>query len=346
MSGSPGARGSGYHCAMAHSHPQRRASPHSHHDHHDHHAHAASDQHSHGSAPSSQRALIAALTLTLAFAAVEAVAGWLAGSLALMSDAGHMVTDSLSLGVALIAATIALRPPSARMSYGYSRVEVLAALFNAGFMFAVILLIGWNAALRLRSPQPVDGNTVVWIAALGLGVNLLVAWVLSRGGDHRHNLNTRGALIHVLGDALGSVAALLAGAVIHFTGWTPIDPLLSIGICALIASSTWRLAREAIHTLMEGVPGSMSIADVGRRMARVEGVIEVHDLHIWSMDSRSPALSAHVTVVDLADWPRQLAELRTLLKHDFAIGHATLQVETPRQATVLVRDIAGRSRMH
>ena len=133
---------------------------------------------------------------------------------------------------------------------------------------------------------------------------------------------------------------------IRYTGWTPIDPLLSIGICALIASSTWRLAREAIHTLMEGVPGSMSIAEVGRRMARVEGVIEVHDLHIWSMDSRSPALSAHVTVADLADWPRQLAELRALLKHDFAIGHATLQVETPRQATVLVRDIAGRGRMH
>lgn len=321
-----------------------------HHPHPHRHRHDASqprgghaDGHSqhHRNAP--RRALIFALALTLGFAAVEAVAGWLAGSLALLSDAGHMVTDSLSLAVALVAAIIALRPPSARMSYGYARVEVLAALFNAGFMFGVILLIGWNAVLRLRSPQPVDGGTVIWIAALGLAVNLLVAWLLSRG-DHAHNLNARGALLHVLGDALGSVAALLSGAVIHFTGWLPIDPLLSLGICALIATSTWRLAREAVHTLMEGVPGSVSIAEVGQRMASVEGVLDVHDLHIWSMDSRSPALSAHVTVSELAAWPRQLTELRELLAREFAIDHATLQVETPRQSTVLVRDINGRRR--
>lgn len=295
-------------------------------------------------AASSQHALIAALTLTLVFAGVEAIAGWLAGSLALMSDAGHMVTDSLSLGVALIAATIALRPPSERMSYGYSRVEVLAALFNAGFMVAVILMIGWNAVERLRTPRAVDGDTVIWIGALGLAVNLLVAWILSRGGDHEHDLNTRGALLHVMGDALGSVAALASGLVIRYTGWTPIDPLLSIGICALIAGSTWRLAREAIHMLMEGVPGGMSIAEVGQRMTSVEGVLDVHDLHIWSMDSRHAALSAHVTVADLTAWPRQLIELRAILEHEFSIGHATLQAEFPPQSTVLVRDISDRRR--
>ena len=141
------------------------------------------------------------------------MAGWLAGALALMSAAGHRSTDTLSRGVALIAASIALRPPSARMSYGYSRVEVLAALFNAGFMVAVILLIGWNAIERLRTPQSVDGDTVIWIGALGLAVNLLVAWILSRSGDHEHNLNTRGALLHVMGDALGSVAALASGLI-------------------------------------------------------------------------------------------------------------------------------------
>ena len=319
---------------------------HSHRSHHAPNAGGSAGEHAHADDVSSQRALVAALTLTLVFAAVEAIAGWLAGSLALMSDAGHMVTDSLSLGVALIAATIALRPPSARMSYGYSRVEVLAALFNAGFMFAVILLIGWNAIERLRTPQPVDGNTVIWIGALGLAVNLLVAWTLSRSGGHEHNLNTRGALLHVMGDALGSVAALASGLVIRYTGWTPIDPLLSIGICALIAGSTWRLAREAIHTLMEGVPGGVSITEVGGRMASVEGVLDVHDLHIWSMDSRRPALSAHVTVADLSAWPRQLIELRALLNREYSIGHATLQVETPPQSTVLVRDINGRRRAH
>ena len=309
--------------------------PHHDHDHGRKHVHRAAGQ----DAASSQRALIAALTLTLVFAVVEAIAGWLAGSLALMSDAGHMVTDSLSLGVALIAASIALRRPSARMSYGYSRVEVLAALFNAGFMVAVILLIGWNAIERLRTPQQIDGDTVIWIGALGLAVNLLVAWILSRSGDHEHNLNTRGALLHVMGDALGSVAALASGLAIRYTGWTPIDPLLSIGICALIAGSTWRLAREAIHTLMEGVPHGLSTPDIGNRMASVAGVSEVHDLHIWSMDARHAALSAHIRVADLTDWPAVMSALRELLAHEFGIQHTTLQPEPIPVATVALSEV-------
>jgi cobalt-zinc-cadmium efflux system protein len=322
------------HSHRAGDHHARAHHAHDGHDHHDHHAGAP------------RRALGLALTITLGFAAVEAVAGWMAGSLALLSDAGHMVTDSLSLGVALLAAAVALRPPSASMSYGYARVEVLAALFNAGFMFAVILMIGWQAVERLRAPQPVDGATVIWIGALGLAINLLVAWILSRDGDAAHNLNTRGALLHVMGDALGSVAALASGVVIRQTGWTPIDPILSIGICALIAGSTWRLAREAIHTLMEGVPAGLSTPEIGRRMAAVAGVVEVHDLHIWSMDARRPALSAHVRVADLADWPRQLDEIRQLLAREFAIEHVTLQPEAQQHATVLLRDIAGRRRLH
>lgn len=324
-----------------HGHAHRAGDHHA----HAHHAHDGHDHHDHH-AGAPRRALGLALAITLGFAAVEAVAGWMAGSLALLSDAGHMVTDSLSLGVALLAAAVALRPPSARMSYGYARVEVLAALFNAGFMFAVILMIGWQAVERLRAPQPVDGATVIWIGALGLAINLLVAWILSRDGDAAHNLNTRGALLHVLGDALGSVAALASGVVIRQTGWTPIDPILSIGICALIAGSTWRLAREAIHTLMEGVPAGLSTPEIGRRMAAVAGVVEVHDLHIWSMDARRPALSAHVRVADLADWPRQLDEIRQLLAREFAIEHVTLQPEAQQHATVLLRDIAGRRRLH
>lgn len=316
------------------------------HEHDDGHAHGHEHDHAHDHRVAPRRALIFALVLTLGFAVVEALAGWFAGSLALLSDAGHMVTDALSLGVALLAATIALRPPSERMSYGYARVEVLAALFNAGFMFAVILSIVWHAIERLRAPQAVDGGIVIWIGALGLGINLLVAWILARSGDHAHNLNTRGALLHVLGDALGSVAALAAGVVIRYTGWTPIDPLLSMGICALILGSTWRLASEAVHTLMEGVPHNLSVPDIGRRMAGVAGVIEVHDLHIWSMDARRAALSAHVTVAEMSEWPRQLIELRRMLEHDFSIRHVTLQVEMPTRATVFVQDIARRGRLH
>lgn len=338
----PTASGHAHH-ETAHNHGHDHAH---HHAHGDRHAHAHAAPHHHGTAGTPRRALALALAITLSFAAVEAVAGWLAGSLALMSDAGHMVTDSLSLAVALLAATIALRPPTDRMSYGYARIEVLAALFNAGFMVAVILMICWHAVERLHAPQPVDGATVIGIGALGLGVNLLVAWVLSRNGDHAHDLNTRGALLHVLGDALGSVAALASGLVILRTGWTPIDPLLSVGICALIAVSTWRLAREAIHTLMEGVPHGLSTAGIGRRMAAVAGVVEVHDLHVWSMDSRRVALSAHVTVADLAQWPLQLRELRAMLAGEFDIEHVTLQVETPQHATVSLRDIAGRRHPH
>lgn len=321
-----------------------------HHDSHPDHAHAHAGHrtgtaHSpHHGHESSQRALTVALVLTFGFAGVEAVAGWIAGSLALISDAGHMLTDSLALLLAGVAAWVARKPPSARMSYGYSRVEVLAALFNAGFMFAVIILIGWNAVQRLQAPLPVDGTTVIWIGAMGLAVNLLVAWILSRGGDHGHDLNTRGALLHVMGDALGSLAALIAGLVIRNTGWTPIDPLLSFGICGLIALSTWRLAREAIHTLMEGVPQGLSSPDVGRRMAMVAGIVDVHDLHIWSMDARHAALSAHITLIDMSAWPRIMHELRELLALEFNIDHATLQPETVPVATVALSEVRRRDR--
>lgn len=333
-------------------HHHAHHTPHTkHHDHGHHHPDQPGSRqghdhvgHQHG-AHASQRALLLALVLTFGFAGVEAVSGWFAGSLALMSDAGHMVTDSLSLVLAVLAAWIAKRPPTERMSWGYARVEVLAALFNAGFMVAVVMLIAWSAVGRLLAPQQVDGATVMWVAAIGLGINLLVAWILSRGDKEHRDMNTRGALLHVMGDALGSVAALVSGLVIRQTGWTPIDPLLSVGICALILVSTLRLAREAIHTLLQGVPGHLSVQQVGQRMARARGVIEVHDLHIWSMDSRQAALAAHVTVTDMADWPRVLNELRTLLHDDFAIEHITLQAEeTPTLATIAVQDIVRPSR--
>lgn len=301
------------HAASGHVHHHDHGCGHGHgHDHHHHH-------HGHGATGST---LQLALLLTLGFALVEAVAGLRAGSLALLGDAGHMVTDSFSLALAALAAWLAKKPPSQRHSYGLARGEVLAGFLNAGFMLAVVLWIAINAVLRLLEPRPVAGETVTIVAAIGLVINLGVAWLLSRG---EQNLNTRGALLHVLGDLLGSVAALAAGLIISRTGWTPIDPLLSLLICALIVGSSLRLAREALHALLDGVPDEISLPEVGRRMAADPGVHSVHDLHIWPLSSSRTALSAHVVLHRLEDWDSVLPRLQTLLQHDFEIDHITLQ---------------------
>lgn len=301
-------------------------------------AHHGHDHVNYGAMPST---LAAALVLTLLFAGVEAVAGWWAGSLALLGDAGHMLTDSLALGLAALAAWLARRPPSSTHSYGYARVEVLAALVNAGFMFAVVVGICWSAVQRLIDPRTVQGNVVTWVAAAGLAINIAVAWLLSRG---ERTINVRGALLHVLGDLLGSVAALASGVVITMTGWMPIDPLLSLFICALILASTLRLAREAAHTLIEGVPQEISLPEVGRRLAETAGVMGVHDLHIWSLSSSRVALSAHIVVRNLSEWERILPMLREMLDHDFRITHVTLQPEVPPASVHPIPDPAAPTR--
>lgn len=278
-----------------------------------------------------------ALAVTLLYAAVEAGTGWWAGSLALLSDAGHMLTDALALALAATAAWAARRPPTARLSFGLQRIEILAALGNAGFMLAVIIGIAWSAVDRLLHPVPVQGLAVTAVALVGLVVNIGVAWLLAHGEE---TLNTRAALLHVLGDLLGSVAALASGLVIQFTGWMPADPLLSLFICALILYSTLRLAREAVHALLEGVPPGLTLQEVGRRMAGVEGVVSVHDLHIWSLSSQHRALSAHVVVRDLAAWPRILDALLNMLDEEFEIGHATLQPELFRPALYAIDEPA------
>ncbi len=294
------------------------------------HGHAASHPRghhgSHGHAHGTGAALWWGFGLTAGFAAVEAAAGWWAGSLALLSDAGHMVSDATALGLAAVAAWVARRPPSARHSYGLGRAEVVAALGNSLFMVAVVVAIAIAAMERLAQPRPVAGGTVALVALLGLGVNLLAIWLLERG---EQTLNTRAALLHVLGDLLGSVAALAAGLVIHYTGWTPIDPLLSLLISALILLSALRLLREALHILMEGVPPHLDLREVGRAMAEVPGVASVHDLHIWTLASGTVMLSAHVVVPSMAEWQRTLEELRRMLRERYGIDHVTLQPEPP-----------------
>lgn len=270
------------------------------------------------------QALFKALFFTLGFAVVEVVAGFWSGSLALLSDAGHMVTDSTALGLAALAAMLARRPPSKSHTYGLVRLEILAALVNSLAMLALIVFIAIEAIERLAHPQPVMGGAVMLVAFIGLLVNLMVAWLLHQGGD---NLNTRAALMHVMGDLLGSVAALIAGSVIWFTGYTPIDPILSLVVAALILFSAWNLLRESLHVLMEGVPAHVSLDNVAHDLAAIPGVLRVHDLHIWTLSSGQIGLTAHLELSSFDDWDRILQASRACLDQRHGIRHVTLQAE-------------------
>jgi len=283
-------------------------------EHHHHHGHSHTDE-----------TLSRAAIITVVFAVAEAAGGWWTGSLALLSDAGHMLTDAAALLLGALAAWMARRPPSQRHSYGLGRAEVVAALVNATVMLAIVVALAWEAVVRFKQPSPVNGAAAAVIAAVGLAVNL---WVLRRLAPHGHDLNTRAARLHVLGDVLGSVAALLSGAIIAATGWTPIDALASLAICVLIAVSAARLMRESLHALMEGVPHGLSVETIGAEMARVEGVLSVHDLHVWTLSGSRTALSAHVVVRSLGEWDRMLGDLQARLHAAFNIDHVTLQPES------------------
>jgi cobalt-zinc-cadmium efflux system protein len=277
------------------------------------------------------RSLGTAAAATVAFALVEALGGWWTGSLALLSDAGHMLTDAGALLLGALAAWVARLPPSRRHSYGLGRAEVVAALLNATLMLAIVVGIAWEAMLRFRQPAPVNGPVAALIAAAGLAVNL---WVLRRLAPHHHDMNTRAARLHVIGDVLGSLAALVAGAIIAATGWTTIDTIASLLICLLIALSALRLMRESSHALMEGVPHGLSVEAIGAEMARVDGVLSVHDLHVWTLSGSRTALSAHVVVRSMSDWHRMLGDLQHRLHDAFGIDHVTLQPESTTRPLV------------
>lgn len=289
------------------------------------HAHHAGDaKHVHITEGRSKRALAFSLALTLLFAAVEVVTGVISNSLALISDAGHMVTDAASLGLALLAQQIAKRPPSARYSFGFGRAEALAAFVNGLAMLLVVAWIVVEAAHRFTEPRPVEGATVFIVAAVGLVINLGVAWLLSRD---QASINTRAALVHVMGDVLGSIAAIAAGAVIYLTGWMQIDPILSVLVSLLILKSTIALLRESYHSLMEGVPQAIDYLEVGADLAQVPGVLSVHDLHVWDMSPGQPALIGHLHIRSMREWPEVLALVKAMLLARHGIDHITLQPE-------------------
>ncbi len=289
------------------------------------HAHHKGDaRHAHVAEGRKPAALAFALGLTLLFAVVEVATGFIANSLALISDAGHMVTDAAALGLALLAQVIAKRPPSARHSFGFGRAEALAAFVNALAMLAVVAWIVFEAALRFAAPKAVAGGTVLIVATIGLAINLAVAWLLSRD---QASINTRAALVHVMGDILGSLAAIVAGAVIYLTGWMQIDPLLSLLVSLLILKSTLAVLGESYHALMEGVPQQIDYLRVGADLADVPGVLSVHDLHVWDMSPGQPALIGHLHIRHLREWPEVLDLVKTMLLARHGIDHVTLQPE-------------------
>lgn len=285
---------------------------------HDHHHHA----------PSSVKILIIAVFLAFGFAAVEAFFGWYAHSLALMSDAGHMASDGLGLILAAFAAWVAAKPPSEGHTYGYGRAEVLGAWASSLLILGIAIVIIVEAVRRLHEPEAVHGTTIIWVALIGVFINLLIAYVLTRG---EKTLNIRAAIIHVLGDLAGTVAALIAGAVIYYTGWMPIDAILSIFISILILISSYRILKESMVVLMEGVPHHLDVNDVGKAMVKANNVDAVHDLHIWTLSSGVVLLSAHVDIDDYQHWDSILTELTEILEHEFSITHITLQPECHTQ---------------
>ncbi len=302
--------------------------------HHHHHAdlsahHRGDSSYTHRARAAGGRTLAIAIALTLGFAVVELFAGLWSGSLALLADAGHMATDSASLLFALIANLIARRPISERHSFGLARVEVIAAFVNALFMVAVVLWIAIEAFNRINAPVPVQGLAVIGVGSIGLLVNVLVAWTLSRDRD---NVNIRAAFIHVLGDLLGSVAAIMAGTIIYFGGPLIADPVLSLLVAALIVRSTYGVLKETTFVLLDSVPTGVDYGEVGATLAKLPGIVSVHDLHVWAMVPGRAALSAHVLVDDIERWPVILHQARLVLNRDFKIDHITLQPEwlTPR----------------
>jgi cobalt-zinc-cadmium efflux system protein len=277
-------------------------------------------------APLPRLALV--LALTVAFMFVEAVGGWISGSLALLADAGHMLTDAGALGLSLLSAWIALRPASESKTYGYQRWEILAALINGAALFGIAAWVIVEAVQRIQHPEPIRAQLFLIVAAGGLVVNLISLRILH--GMKEANLNTRGAYLHVLGDALGSVGALSAAAVIMLTGWTLADPIISIALAVLILVGGWRLLRESTDILLEGVPGHVSMVEVQRRMLGVTGVTGVHDLHVWTVTSGMVAMSGHAIVPELTSHPEVLEGIRVEMAR-LGIAHVTIQLEVQHE---------------
>ncbi len=288
------------------------------HDHHDH-------DHRHDFREAGKKGLTIVLFITSTFMIVEFVGGWLSNSLALMADAGHMLTDAGAIGLSLFALWFAQRPATPEKTYGYLRWEILAALINGATLIVLAGLIFFEAYRRFRAPAEIEGGLMLLVAVGGLLVNVAAAFILHRSAGH--SLNVRGAYLHVLGDLLGSVGAIAAALVILGTGWTYADPLISIFVGLLILVSSWRLVRESVDVLLESVPPHIDLGEVRSAINEISGVDEVHDLHVWTLTSGYFAMSGHAVVADPGEHQRVLEEIHACMAERFGIRHITVQLE-------------------
>lgn len=273
--------------------------------------------------------LLAAFTVTAVFMLAEIIGGVLSGSLALLADAGHMLTDTAALLMALLALQFSRRPPNARHTFGLLRLTTLAAFVNAIALLVIIVLIVWEAIRRFYHPQPIAGGLMMSIAVAGLLANLLAFWLLHRGSSEK-NLNVRAAALHVLGDLLGSVGAIVAALIIMFTGWTVADPILSVLVSLLVLRSAWSLLRESLHELLEGAPAALDTVKLARGLKRgIAEVRDVHHVHVWQVGEK-PIVTLHVQVIPPYDHDALLRRIHAWLHEHHQIAHATVQMEYQR----------------
>ncbi|XEC94370.1 cation diffusion facilitator family transporter [Paenibacillus tarimensis] len=304
---------------------------HSHHGHH--HGHHHDHHHGHGhdhTREGNKKGLTIALIITTGIMFLEFFGGLLTGSLALLSDSGHMLSDASALLLSLAAIWFAARPPSPNKTYGFYRFEILAAFFNGIALFVIAGFIVWEAVQRFEQPPIVASGSMLLIAAIGLLANAGSAWALMRKGDVKNNVNLRSAYLHVLGDALGSVGAIIAAFLMMAFGWYVADPIISVLVALLILKSAWGVIRHTVHILMEGAPVTIDQTAVTEALLSIKGVKDVHDLHIWTITSGLDSFSCHLVIEDQADSQDVLQQAIHIIEDHFKIGHTTIQVESSK----------------
>ena len=288
------------------------------HDHGHHHSHAREGN---------KKGLAIAFVITAGIMLLEFFGGLLTNSLALLADSGHMLSDAGSLALSLVAIWFAARAASPKKTYGYYRFEILAALFNGGTLFVIAGMIVYHAYGRFFEPQTVASGSMIIIAFIGLAANLLSAWFLISKGDVKDNVNLRSAYLHVLGDALGSVGAIIAGIVMYFFDWYVADPIISVVVALLILKGAWGIIKQTIHILMEGTPITINQQEVKQTLEAIEGVINVHDLHVWTITSGLDSFTCHLLIEDNQDEQRILQQAIRQIEKQFKIMHTTIQIE-------------------
>lgn len=282
--------------------------------------------HDHSQGATQERPLWIALGLTLAYLVAEVVGSIVTGSLALLSDAAHMGTDVLGLGIAIAAMRMSKKPADAKRTYGYARVEVFGAVANAVLLLAAAAYVLWEAVQRFADPEPIESLGMIIVAAIGLGVNLISMRVLSASRDD--SLNVKGAYLEVWSDMLGSVGVILAGIVVYFTGWLVADPIVAVAIALWVVPRTWKLLRESGHILLEGTPAGIEVERVTAALKAVRGVRDAHHVHVWTLGSGKHALTAHLLLDDSANGDAVIQSAASMLARDFEVDHPTLQVES------------------